>query len=182
MTEQLPAPRLWATFEERSWSLLHHLEQIFVYLGGDRPEGDFRTVVVDRIHQTVDMNEHNLPEIIRSYLGQEATAESADDLMTIPIGGVVLPVTFCIRARIANENGDREQAWAYLAEASLLFGMVLAGKGLHGSYREAVAEAEEQGKVVFSNEGNKAKRAASDRFAEEAFRLAKERRPASVPS
>ncbi|MFC5431363.1 hypothetical protein ACFPTO_21540 [Paraburkholderia denitrificans] len=173
MTAQLPVRRLWHDFDERYQWILNHLEDVFDHFGDSKPEGDFRTAVFDRVWQTVDMDEHNLAEIIRSFLGQEALTKSADELMSMAIGGVILPAVFCIRSRIANDSGDREVAWAYLAEASLLAGMLLAGKKIHG----LVVEAQDQGKLVLSNEGNKAKRKASDRFAAEAYRLVIERKP-----
>jgi hypothetical protein len=174
MAAHQPISRIWQDFDERYHWILTHLEDLFDQFGDGKPEGDFRTAVFDRVWQTVDMDEHNLAEIIRSHLGQEALKKSADELMSMPIGGVILPAVFCIRSRIANDNGDREVAWAYLAEASLFVGMLLAGKRTHG----LVVEAQDQGKLVLSNEGNKAKRKASDRFAAEAHRLVIERKPA----
>ncbi|WP_017772460.1 hypothetical protein [Paraburkholderia kururiensis] len=174
MTAQQPTARIWQDFDERYHWILNHLEEVFDHYGDGKPDGDFRTAVFDRVWVTVDMDEHNLAEIIRSYLGQEALTKSSDELMSMPIGGVVLPAAFCIRSRIADDDGDRELAWAYLSEASLFAGMLLAGKRVHG----LVVEAQDQGKLVLSNEGNKAKRKASDRFAAEAYRLAIERKPA----
>ncbi|KVE72449.1 hypothetical protein [Burkholderia vietnamiensis] len=176
MTAQQPLARIWQDFDERYHWILNHLEDVFDNFGDYKPEGDFRTAVFDRVWDAVDMGEHNLAEIIRIHLGQDALTKSAEELMSMPIAGVILPAVFCIRSRIADDGGDRELAWAYLSEASLLAGMLLAGKRVHG----LVVEAQDQGKLVLSNEGNKAKRKASDRFAAEAYRLVRKKMPAGA--
>lgn len=143
---------------------LSNLASFYLHSRPEKNEQDFMQEIVVPMWNNDSTSGENLLEEIKAIQEKDKTAN-------MQFASMLISCAFCVQSMKALKGNDRELAWSYMADARYWCGVVLSSKGIEVA----------RSKTIVATRKNLASIAAKGKFIkkvkEEAFRLAKEKRP-----
>ncbi|WP_186136696.1 hypothetical protein [Burkholderia gladioli] len=118
--------------------ILVNLMDCFIHQMKDDTVDDFIVKIISPIAAADDRDIEVPIEILMQYVSEDERATQRQKVSRSPLSLIVLSTTYCIRAIQAIDEGDRELAWSYLADAKYWCGVSRSDMGVDKIREEAI--------------------------------------------
>lgn len=114
--------------------------------------------------------------MFEQFIDQELKSKGESYYLNTPVAAIMIACTYLHRARVAKDAGESETAWSFLADSEYWCGIVVTNKGIDKARHKELTSI----KTKLSEAGGAKKdEKAYGKTRELAFKLARDRQPAS---
>jgi hypothetical protein len=152
---------------------LENLWTCYLKFAPDATQEDFVAEILENVNACDHPGIDDPLGILKSVLSREDLEKGDDWIAASPIGTIIVSCAYVLRASRAQNHGDSEIAWSYMADARFWCGAAIADKGIG----EVIEQTRASTRTDTAKPGNDGRNRAYNIYRRMAWRLTRRKRP-----